>query len=138
MCVYFESDIMVWREGDRCARKTHRCGECNRTITAGERYRYAFAIDEDGAREHKTCAGCALALDWLVANCGGYLFHDAFDELRSHFDGDEAGIWSGEYVPEYSSPGWRPTQSRLWLGRVLVGMRRKWQGIDLPLATVLA
>lgn len=139
MCVYDYDRPKVYTQHHRTARKPHPCSECGRHIQPGERYLRTFGVWDGKADTFLTCPGCELALDWLMTACSGYMHGDIYDELRDHFDGDEFAIWQLDkmpdherkyVVPEFKLTTWRPPMSKLWVGRVLVGMRRKWQWPD--------
>lgn len=71
----------------RRARKPHRCYECDREISPGERYRLDSVLDTDHTwATFKTCRHCAVAMDWLAAECGGYLFGSVRLDIESHLD----------------------------------------------------
>jgi hypothetical protein len=88
------------------ARKAHKCSECGREIGKGERYEYATGRAEE-LFVNKTCAHCIDAREWLVKECGGYAFGCIQEDLTQH--------WYEERV--HTSE----------LGRLIVGMRRKWR-----------
>ena len=99
-------------EVSRRARKEHTCGECHRTIKAGEVYRYLSGIDYDrNAFSHKICGHCGIVCDWLSINCSGYLLHGVQEDISQH-------------VEEYS---------RRWdLARLKIGMERDWRRFRTP------
>ena len=88
------------------ARKAHRCGECGRTIRPGEIYERVRGKWNGDVGTEKTCAHCVAARAWLEKHCVGYLFQGVQEDLWEH--------WRSEY-----------RQDRL--GRLVVGMRRKWE-----------
>lgn len=100
-----------YNETWRRARKEHLCEECRRTIAPGENY-LRIAIGTDGsASSYSHCIHCHAAASWLVKHCDGFLFgsveDDLFEHWGEHYDGD-----------------------RLFLGRAIVGLRRKWRRRD--------
>lgn len=104
-------DSDFYSETWRKARKEHRCEECRRTIVAGELYkRHAMALD-GSVSVFLHCPHCSAAASWLVKHCGGYLCagveDDLFEHWEEHYDGD-----------------------RMFLGRAIVGMRKKWRRRD--------
>lgn len=93
----------------RRAAKAHRCDECGRTIERGERYEFFTGLaEEDYWYTNHTCIHCLGAREWLRIECSGWLFEAVFEDLQEHFD----------------------EQPDLHLGRMLVGMRRKWRRRD--------
>ena len=107
MCRVEGAEIpQVYHEETRKARKEHRCAECGRTIAVTETYRSHFYVQDGIANMSKTCAHCCVAADWLVTNCGGYIFEEVIEEIKEHAD---------EY-PMLAMP----------LLRLVVGARRKW------------
>lgn len=112
----------VYREEIRTTRKERKCGECYRPIAIGERYQYAAGLGYDWDRWESfvTCEHCAAGpCSWLIGECSGYLFHGVYDDLTEH--------WNEE--PDYRQPS---------LGRLIVGMRRKWRRRDGSLMAVPA
>lgn len=86
MCMIDDSDgaVTMIREATHVARKAHKCRECFREIQPGETYRAEFYTC-DGARTlHKTCAHCMVARQWLLDECGGFLFGGVEEDLREH------------------------------------------------------
>lgn len=90
----------------RKSRKQHVCDECYRFIVFGEKYRYETYATEGTVYVHKTCAHCQVGRDWLVKNCGGYIYGEVLDEVHEHAD-------------EY--PDLRGA-----LGAACAGMKTKW------------
>lgn len=100
----------VYVESSHRARKEHRCEECRRTIMPSEVYRRVFAVTEGDASSMKVCGHCVVAMDWLVRNCGGYIYGEVREDIHEH-------------AQEYQ---------RLPLARIAVGMRRKWARFTGP------
>lgn len=104
----------TWRK----ARKEHQCEECYRRILPGERYlRHAMKY----AGEVSTfimCAHCDAAASWLTKHCGGYMSAGVLDDLEEH--------WGESY-----------DEDRFFLGRAIIGMRRKWRRKNGTLLPVL-
>lgn len=98
---------VVIQSKDRKAIKEHRCSECRRPIAAGETYHYETTIYDGQRDSSKTCAHCCIARQWLIKNCGGFIYGEVIEEVQEH----------GE---EYR-------QLRMPLYRVVAGARRKWQ-----------
>ncbi len=93
------------------ARKPHHCGECHRTIAAGERYVKTAGKSADGDFfSETTCLHCEAASGWLVRECNGYIFGQVEEELREHWQED--GINTRE------------------LAALCWGMKRKWKRRD--------
>ena len=103
------------------ARKTHRCGECFRDISAGEQYESVFGKWEGDFSSHKTCVHCCAARKWLERECNGYVYGGIKEDIQDHF----------YEVSPYKM---------LELGRLIVGMRRKWRdkrGRMMPVPVVV-
>ena len=92
------------------ARKEHVCGECGRQIAAGEHYEaFRGLLADFGWRTEQTCVHCVAAREWLTVNCGGFVFQGVQQDLEEHFES---------------------TAGSLWLGRAIIGMKRKWIGLS--------
>lgn len=87
------------------ARKAHQCCECRRTIQAGETYHLFVGVWEREIDRFKTCQHCRVACEWLQAECHGYLFERAEEDIREHCQ-------EGQYAMD--------------LFRVAVGMKKQW------------
>lgn len=114
MCMIDDTEgWKVHSEVERTARKPHKCGECQREIAVGEKYLFAKGLpyDGDGWEQFKTCLQCRAAAKWLVNVCSGYLYNGVLEELEEHWEENAS----------YHS---------LWLGRAIIGMRRKWKRSD--------
>ena len=107
-----------WESTVKRARQEHHCDECRRTIEPGESYQRTRAIWEGEPIVTKACGHCVAAREWLVRVCRGFVHSMVLEELREHWDHSEL----------YRS--W-------WLGRAIVGMRRKWRRKDGTLMPVL-
>lgn len=99
------------------ARKEHSCSECKRTIRKGERYLRAVFFSSGVKRCYvsKQCKHCQAATNWLHIQCGGFVYDEVLEELVEH--------WGDGY-------------SSVWLGRVIVNMRRGWTRKDGSLVDV--
>lgn len=113
MCRFDDGDSEPeWLSETRpVARKPHRCGECGRVIQAGEHYERSTGVwdRKEGITTYRTCAHCLVARGWLQIECGGWLFGEVHEDLREHFHG--GGM-----------------EDRYRLGRLVVGMQKRWQG----------
>lgn len=110
-------------EQTHIARKQHRCGECKRTIEAGEKYHVTSGKWDGEFQAYKTCAHCVSARSWLAKHCGGWVLGAVAEEIDEHWVN---GI-------EYRR------QDRL--GRLVVGIRRQWKAFKgglLPVPAPLA
>lgn len=107
MCMVDYGDpCSVYSARDVTARKEHRCAECGRCISVGERYRYAFGVQDYPFWAH-TCAHCIVAQKWLVLNCGGFLHEGVIEDISEH-------------VIEYPDLAFG-------LSRLKKGMQRQWR-----------
>ena len=66
------------------ARSTHRCGECGRTILAGEPYERHSMVFEGTASTHNVCTHCAVLAEWLLRECGGTITHELLCDIEEH------------------------------------------------------
>jgi len=73
-------------EGQRKARKPHKCFECGRVITIAETYMFATYIDQSRAKTYKTCAHCHVAMQWLGDNCGGWIYGHVWQDIDEHVE----------------------------------------------------
>lgn len=86
MCMYDSCDdtVEVLSSSWHTARITHKCNECRRSISPGERYfsdRYVF----DGQFcNHKVCAHCMVVREWLQDECGGFVYGGVEEDIREH------------------------------------------------------
>lgn len=92
-------------EETRNAGKSHRCAECGRTIERGESHHYLTGVCDGYWTSIRTCAHCKAAGTWMDTVCGGYLTEGLREELTEHWEDG------------YRSVG---------LGRLIVGVRRRW------------
>ena len=95
----------LWCESTARARKAQKCCECGRAINAGEIYHRVFGKQEGDTFNHKWCAHCDIAKQWLWENCGGHLCETIQEDIEQH-------------VEEYP---------RFDLARLVVAMRRDWR-----------
>ena len=102
----------VQRTKWRRARTAHACGECDRQIQPGERYRYDTGLYEGSWNCHCTCEHCSVAMKWLSVNCGGWMFGGVLLDIEEH-------------PPEYP-------ELAFGLLRLVVGMRRGWKRFGDP------
>lgn len=118
MCMFDPGDDSpsVYRETMVTARKQHRCGECGRDISPGERYQYVFGVWDNQSGSYRTCAHCRIAQRWLQSNCDGWLFGCVLEDIQEHALG--MGVFN--HRDGYGSEP----------ARLVVGMRRKWQRFD--------
>ena len=112
MCMLDDSDGSVTQIDSGSyvtARKPHKCAECRRTIDAGEQYHRESFVFDGSFQAHKTCAHCMVVRDFLVEECGGWLYGDVEEDARDHCYGQGYGMD---------------------LYRAVVGMRHDWRRKD--------
>lgn len=109
MCTTDFDPWTVYRSETRRARKQHACTECGRKIESGETYRYIVGMIDGDWSDYKQCEHCQAAATWLQVVCNGYLLDGILEELREH--------WGDGY-------------RNRWLGRAIIGMRRRWRKRD--------
>lgn len=120
MCMIDDAECFSWFfEEQRKARKPYTCCECQRAISAGERYEYVGGVYDGHFDTYRTCLHCVAASSWLDEECNGHLFGGIAEELSEHWSADAS----------YRS---------VWLARALIGIRRKWRRRDGQLMPVLA
>lgn len=76
------------------ARKAHRCYECHRTISPGDRYESAFGVIAGDSHNMPTCATCLDLLDWITAHVpcfGACRMHGALLTQARTFLGETQG-----------------------------------------------
>jgi hypothetical protein len=98
------------------ALKGYRCGECRRTIRAGERYDKLVGLLCDGGEweTHRTCRHCAALASFMNVLCGGYVINDLLSELVEH---------------------WHEGYSSIEVGRWIACMRLRWHDGADPIPT---
>lgn len=103
-----DADGRVTMLSDRwqVARKTHICHECKREIEPGEQYRNERFKWDGAVSTHKTCRHCMAVRDWLMGECGGWIYGYVEEDLHEH-------ATSGCYP--------------MYVLRMAVGMRWKWR-----------
>lgn len=105
----------LFREEKRRAVKDHRCYECDRTITKGERYSYSTGLFEGYWSTHRLCAHCDQASRWLGVACGGFLYGAVEMDLAEHVVGDEDYLRSAPLtrLVRWMRAGWRDREGTL-------------------------
>lgn len=66
------------------ARKEHKCGECRRTILAGEAYERHSMVYEGTASDHIICSHCAVLSAWIGIQCGGTVLGELIEDIEEH------------------------------------------------------
>jgi hypothetical protein len=97
--------VKVLSERTPKAKKIHHCTECSRAIEPGERYLMERCVFDDEMCIYKTCSHCQIAREWLIAECGGWLYQGVHEDIEEHV---REGYGFG-------------------LARLAIGMRRKWR-----------
>ncbi len=110
MCMISDADglCVVLHDKDQIARKEHKCDECSRQIPIGETYKNECLVWEGAKSTHKTCAHCMIVRNWLLGECGGWVYGEIYTDIEEH-------SWEG-YGAE--------------IKLMAVGMRRKWTRKD--------
>lgn len=110
MCMVDMADGMsvVLHSSHRKANKEHRCGECRRAIAPGEKYLNEGLLWEGEKSTHKTCRHCEVVRDWLVGECGGFIYGEIEEDIREH-------AWEGYGIE---------------VKMMAVGMERNWTRKD--------
>lgn len=89
------------------ARKDYTCGECHRTITAGERYEYVWGVWVKESVVYRACLHCVSARDVMLR----YMDDEEFAYRGVLRDMEETFRCNGG----------------MELGRLVIGMRRQWR-----------
>lgn len=114
MCMVDQAeDSFVADVREQTARVAHTCGECGRTIEPGERYRVGGGVCDGEWWTGKMCVHCWAARSWLSVQCNGWLWGGVLEDLEEH--------WQES-----------PLLRSHWLGRAILGMRRRWRGMPPP------
>lgn len=102
----------LYQDKVRTARKEHVCGECSTPIQRGQQYFWGKGLYDRYWSEYRMCMDCKTGpADWLMDQCGGWLWHGVSEDLREHWEErDSLGITDAEI---------------LGLGRMLVAMRHR-------------
>lgn len=111
-----ESGVMLDDRTVKAARVEHYCSECRRTIHVGESYRTMSGVYDGHFYVEKHCAHCAVAAEWLIVACRGYLFSAVLEDLREHWE------WEALRTPV--------------LGLLIEGMAAKWHDGTDPVPDV--
>lgn len=64
------------------AKKSHRCKECGKPISIGERYERSAARSEGSFYSHSTCATCAEVRNAFF--CGSFTYGDVWNCIREN------------------------------------------------------
>lgn len=120
MCMIHDAEpAVLLSRGVRKARKTHTCDECGRPISPGESYEVAVTVVDNVLDPYKCCQHCQQAREWLVQECGGWVYGLVEEDLVEHWNERiERRDWEqskGMVVDMFFD-----------LARLLVGIRRKW------------
>lgn len=99
--------VEIFQKVDRKARKEHSCSECGRPIAIGETYHYVAGKIEGRLDTYYTCSHCMVGQEWLLKNCGGWIYTQVLEEIREH----------AEEYPKIA----------LGLYKISFGGSRKWQ-----------
>lgn len=106
MCAIEDADpVDVWHQETRRAAKPHTCYECARTIPRGEESEYVSALYDGRWHSWRTCQHCTAASAWMNVVCGGWLAGGLLEELVEH---------------------WHEGYRSIGMGRLIVGMQRRW------------
>jgi hypothetical protein len=66
VCYYDPADVYV--ATTRAARVEHKCDECGRSITPGERYERVFLVYDGRSATYKTCCRCLDLREYVKAH----------------------------------------------------------------------
>lgn len=110
---------------NRKARKDRKCSECFRTIKVGETYEYMAGKWDGRLDTFSTCQHCLVAREWLVNECGGYVFGGVKEDLRQHWEerSHYRRRWGRDMLKRLAGAVW--------------GMRRKWTRLSGELMAVM-
>ena len=87
MCMFEMCDPTdVCSTSEHTSRKLYRCSECGMVIHPGERYQRAFTVNHgEKPTTHFMCESCFPVRDWLLDQCGGYVFGSVMEDLTDHW-----------------------------------------------------
>jgi len=84
-CIYVDScdsSAVCYTEKMRVAKKTHKCGECDRQIQPGETYEYVSGMWEDRWNVYKTCKDCLSVREEFF--CEGFYYEMIWEYAGNH------------------------------------------------------
>lgn len=86
MCMidFADEPVTMLAKKMQTALKLHKCAECRRLIEPGERYMVERFVTDGTVVRHKTCKHCLVVREWLMAECGGWVFGDVEEDLDEH------------------------------------------------------
>ena len=82
--VYVDDYCTTLRESQPTARKQHKCGECRRTIEAGEKYNREVSLYDGDISTYKTCLDCMSIRREFFR--GGFYYEFIIDALDEHIN----------------------------------------------------
>ena len=95
MCtIDYDSQVKVYREDPRTARKEHSCVGCGAAIHKGEAYCYVSWVGDTTARSEQECFACWWTRrEFCLAHWGGPLPSFLWEDLEECIDGERSNPW---------------------------------------------
>lgn len=93
------------RNSQPTARKEHKCSECGRIISKGERYTFEVTLFDKQIWQYKFCSHCILIRKWLEKQCGGWMYDAILEDFHEH---------------QYESPSYK-------ILKAIAIVKRKWK-----------
>lgn len=96
----------------RRSRKHRKCYECGAEIAIGSQYQYSTGLWDGNFNAFTWCLNCVAARDVFVKNseCACWAYGNLWDDMENE---------------------WREDGGKMWLGRIIVGRKKRWQGVSL-------
>ncbi|RFA24271.1 hypothetical protein CAI21_22320 [Alkalilimnicola ehrlichii] len=108
-----DGSVVMLGQDKRKARKSHRCSECRRSIQPGEEYMDERFIWQGEINQHRTCRHCLVVRDWLLAECGGYLYGYVYEDIREHVHEGAYGV-DVKFLSIGMERRWQRRDGRVW------------------------
>lgn len=86
--------VDLMEEGERRARKEHRCYDCQETIPVGERHYFQTTVDGGSIATLRSHRECRAALLWYISEAPPGTYDDGVPPLWEEIEesGEEAAI----------------------------------------------
>jgi len=80
---------VIWEKSWPKARKEYRCGECDSVIAIGEKHEKHSSLFDGAWSNHRMCYPCSYAADWLMDECGGFIYGSVYIDIKDHLEDGE-------------------------------------------------
>lgn len=114
MCMFdYDGICTVLSSHFRTANKHHKCSECCRQIAVGEKYLVEGLLFEGEKSTHKTCAHCMKVREYLLRECGGFVYGMIEEDISEHvYDGCDPKI---KIMASGMHNGWIKKNGDMWM-----------------------